>query len=122
MAYIYTGKLISELRKRKQWQQEKLLEKMSYYAPEMYRIEKGEQLPRADTLKLVMETLEAPLEELVCPHLDNQPMEVYILRYALIQSLDNKDLPASEKLFNELCDVGSFDSPINKQFLLSQKA
>jgi len=35
----------------------------------VYRLEKGEQLPKGDTLKTVMDTLEVPMDEMICPHI-----------------------------------------------------
>ncbi|MCL2226471.1 MAG: helix-turn-helix domain-containing protein [Oscillospiraceae bacterium] len=122
MARIYTGKLISELRQRKQWQQEKLRDELSCYAPELYRIEKGEQLPRTDSLKVVMDALSAPMDELICPHLDGQPLDAYVLRYRLIQALDSGDLHMAEELFGELSNLEGFGGAINRQFFLSQQA
>ena len=122
MAIIYTGEMIKKIRKRRQWQQEQLLSEMQYYSPSLHRLEKGEQIPRADTLKTVLDTLEVPMHEMICPHLDDQPMSVYILRYNIIQALDNKDLPEAEVLVNELSQVKNFKGKVNQQFYLSQKA
>jgi len=122
MAIIYTGEMIAKLRKRRQWQQERLLDEMHYYSPSLHRLEKGEQLPRADTLKTVLDTLEAPMNEMIYPHLDDQPMGVYALRYRLIQALDNKDLPEAKALFKELSQIKNFKGKVNHQFFLSQQA
>jgi len=122
MAIIYTGEMIAKLRKRKQWQQEVLLEKMEYYSPSVYRLEKGKQHPGSDTLKIILKTFDVPMQEMICPHLENQPMHVYTLRYMLTQSLNNKNLQEAEELFNELSQIMNLDGKINQQFYLCRQA
>jgi len=122
MPLLYTGELIAKLRKRKKWQQERLLEELSNYAPTLYRLEQGEQVPRTSSLKTVMETLEAPLDDMIYPQLENQPMAVYPLRYRLQQALDNKNLNEAEELFGELKKLSKFHGNVNRQFFLCQKA
>ena len=114
--------MIAKLRKRKQWQQERLLDEMRYYSPSLHRLEKGELLPREDALKTVLNALEVPMQEMICPHLDDQPMNVYTLRYKLMQALDNKDRSEAEGLFDELSALKNSGSNVNRQFYLSQKA
>ena len=122
MAHIYFGSTLKELRARKKWQQEKLLDMLEHYMPSVYRLESGVQMPGSDSLRLVMDALDAPIEEILCPHLDDQPMEVYILRDRLLQALDNKDLHEAHKLYNEVVALMQHEGPVNRQFVLSQQA
>ena len=123
MGIYFTAKLIVEYRHRKKWQQEKLLEMMEgEYAPDIYRIESGELLPRGKSLKILLDALEIPLGELVCPHLEGQPMSVYDLRYRLPQLLEQGNLAESEILYRELEQTMNLEGGVNNQFLLCKKA
>ena len=122
MAQVFLGSTIKELRTRKKWQQEKFLSMLYKYEPNIYRLEFGELIPEPDHLQNIMDVLEAPMDEMLCPHLDNQPMEVYSLRYRLHQALDDKDVRQAQKLFDEIDSKMDHDGPVNRQFVLSQKA
>ena len=124
MAFMYAGKILKDLRARRHMTREELagfIEEKGY-APAMYRLEIGELIPHPENLKVVFGALGVDMGEALCPHLDNQPMSVYVLRYALTQALDNDDLQASETLFEQLSAIGNFKEPVNIQFFLSQKA
>ena len=122
MANTHVGSTIKNLRARKKWQQEKLLSMLDYYEPNMYRLELGMQMPGSDSLRDVMEILDAPMNEMLCPRLENQPMEVYVLRYRLQQALDNKCLHESQNLYVEMLSMMNHKDPVNRQFILCQRA
>ena len=125
MASVFLGRTIKELRARKKLTQESLIEMFAGFAdyePTVFRLETGELLPRPDTVRGVLDTLEAPMGDFLCPHLGNQPMDVQALRVGLIQALDNNDLPEAQALYDEMSALEGFDEPINRQFLLSQQA
>lgn len=125
MSIVYVGKVITNLRQRKGWQQFKLLEefdKFGYYDPVVHRLEVGEMLPQSDTLPGVLDVLGLPVDEFLCPHIEGQPMELYTLRYMLLQALNNEDLETAESLLEAIALLDDMSSPINYQFFLSQKA
>ena len=122
MAHIYVGSVIKNLRQRKKWQQEKLLDMLQHYEPSIFRLESGVQMPGHDSFRIVMDTLGTPMDETLCPHLDNQPMEVYTMRDRLLQALDNKDLHEAQNLFDETISMMHHEGPVNRQFVLSQQA
>ena len=121
MAYVYFGNTIKELRLRKEWNQKKFLEELDAYSPSVYRLEYGELIPEDKNKRKVLDVLDAPMEELVCPHLDSQPMKVYQLRYRLHQALDDNDLLEAERVFNEVSALMNQEGPVNRQYVLSQK-
>ena len=122
MASVFLGSTIRNLRLRKEWEQEEFKRKLYKYEPSVYRLEYGELLPSPDHLQNIMDVLDAPMDEMLCPHLDSQPMEVYTLRYMLQQALDSLDLREAQKLFGEITAKMCHDGPVNRQFVLSQKA
>ena len=125
MANVYFGETIAKLRQRKGWQQFEILnefKEIGYYDPVIYRIETGEMLPQTETLPDILDIMGFPINEFLCPSLENQPMEVYTLRYYLIQALDNKDVINAEPLLEEISLYIDTDNPIDHQFILCQKA
>lgn len=123
MSTVYIGKMIKEMRLRMQWQQERLQSMLlGRYDPVLYRVETGKQLPRPDSLNAVMDALKLPIREMICPRVENVPMETYILRYGLLQALDNKDVTEAETLLGKISELMNLDTTINRQFYLSQSA
>jgi len=125
VSVVYVGKAVAKLRQRKGWQQFKLLEefeKFGYYDPVIHRLEVGEMLPQSDTLPGVLDVLGLPVEEFLCPYLEDCPMELYIMRDLLIQALDNRDLETAELLLGKISLLDSMKNPTDLQFFLSQKA
>jgi len=120
---MYFGQTLKELRQRKGWQQERLLDELSYYMPVLHRLEKGDQLPRDDSILHVLDALNAPMDELICPHLENQPMDAYILCHNLAQALDSRDLEQAQSLYDEISAIEGFEyDAVNRQLLYSHKA
>ena len=122
MSVVSFGQTLTEMRNRRGWQQERLLDMLSFYAPVLHRIEKGELLPRSDSLQVVLDTLGAPMKELIGTHAENLPIAVSVLCHNLIQALDIKDPEAAQSFYDELSATKGFDGEINQQFLLCQKA
>jgi len=119
----YTADTIKMLRGRKKWTQIKLLiANGEQYETELRLVEKGRTLPREENLKKLLRTLEAPKETIQCPPLENQPMNSYIMRYNLLQALINDDLPNALNFYAEIKALPNMDTPVNRQFLLSQHA
>ena len=128
MPSLSSGDLIRELRIRKGWQQKRLLEKSGIEAAfTLSRIENRHQKPKIETFRSIMEDLAMPVDQLFCPYLVNQTMDVYILRDQLINYLDNgEDDPAARQeaksVIVQLENTDGFHTGINLQFLLSCKA
>ena len=118
MAIVFTGKIIAKLRKRLEWQQERLLDEMEYYSPDISKVETGKQVPRTDSLSHVFEVLNAPMGELICPHLEGQPMEIYELRDRLARAFECNDLIESESLYSQISSMINMAGLVNKQYFL----
>ena len=119
---INTGKTIKEMRARKKWHQERILDMFSDYAPVIHRLEKGELLPGTPRLHTIFTEFGVPMYELLCPYEKGQPMDVYAMKYELEQLTDDKYLEDSAALFAELDKVINKKNPLNLQFMLSQEA
>jgi len=114
---------MNELRQRRGWQQERLLDELAFYAPVMHRLEKGGQLPREDSLSHVLDKLGAPLDEFICAHFEGQPLWVYALCDELVQALDCNDIEMARGLYDEISLIEDLSAnEIGQQFLLSQGA
>ena len=121
--YYYAGKTIKEMRTRLGVQQERLLDMLGIdYMPVMHRVEKGEQLPRTDSLRIVFDKLGTPLYELLCPHIEGQPMEAYPMKHELAQLIDLDMLCEARALYSKLDKIIKKDDPISLQFMLCQEA
>ncbi|MCL2364628.1 MAG: XRE family transcriptional regulator [Defluviitaleaceae bacterium] len=125
MAHIYTGERIKRLRLRQQWTQDMLryeVGSQSDYDPDMYRLESGRLLPRTESLEKLLHVFGTDDGEIICPILDNQPMHIYTMRHILLQALENGDVEKAEEMYEEMAALTGFDTPVNRQFLLSQQA
>ena len=106
---ISAGKTIKDLRVRRKWHQERILEMFNDYCPVVHRVEKGELLPGTPRLHTIFDGLGVPMYELLCPYEKGQPMEVYAMMYELGQLTDDRYLEDSTALFAKL------DKTINKE-------
>jgi len=122
MPVIEFGKTLKELRQRKGWQQERLLNTFSDYYPVINRLERGELLPRDDAMYQIMDVLETPIDEIIYPHLGKQSMDAYALRNKLIHALDSKDLLEAQAAYDEISAMLDISDKLNRQFMLMQQA
>lgn len=84
---VLFGKRVKELRKERNYTQEKFSELIGIETRNLIKIEKGETFPRVQTLDKIMEVFDIPAEELFrFGHLDN----VEVLKEKVIDML-NKD-------------------------------
>ena len=114
---------VRELRTRKEWSMEKLkMELRDDFHLNISRIEQGLQQPKITTLQSIGETLSVTIDDFICPILENQPANVYTLRYQLSQALQTGDVELAQNLYDEITRLPGFNTPINRQYLLSQKA
>lgn len=114
---------VKEMRKRKGWSMERLnMEIGDSHNLSLIRIERGEQQPRNATMQSLGHVLSVPMNDFICPILENQPANTYIIRFRLSQALQAQNLEQARDLYGKLMDLPGFDTPINRQFLLSQKA
>jgi len=77
MSNLYFGRSISELRRRSQLTQEALLEKFTYYNPDVYRLETGSLLPERSNRDFVRDNIGIDMGEFVTPLFEDVPMEEY---------------------------------------------
>ncbi|MCL2189501.1 MAG: helix-turn-helix transcriptional regulator [Defluviitaleaceae bacterium] len=113
MSIVNYSEYIKQLRLRKQMTQDKAAEGMGYHVVSLSRVETGVHLPRAAKL---------PKGELAFSHLDDQSMDVLAERHRLITALDKHETREAAQILAELEVLPNFDTPVNKQFILSQKA
>ena len=119
--FIHVGMTITEMRARLRWQQCQFTDEFKFfYEPVIYRVEKGEQLPRKVNLHVVFDKMGIPLYELQCPYREGQPMEVYPMMYVLSQHLDHKMLDEAMVLYSQLDKIIDKDYPINLQYMICQ--
>ena len=89
---------------------------------DLYRVEKGKMMPKEKTTKIYLEGLGLPMTQFSVFHLEDQPLEVYGIRYTLKQHLDFEQWDEAEILLEELLRYGGFEQGINHQFVLSVEA
>ncbi|MCL2050238.1 MAG: helix-turn-helix domain-containing protein [Lachnospiraceae bacterium] len=128
MSSFKTGELVKQIRERKKWQQKELLFDSSACADiTLSRIENNRQKPNQDNFFLLMEQLKMPIKQIIYAYLENQTMDIYLLRDQLINCLekdviDAKAQLAAKKMINQLKRQAGFDEGLNQQFFLSCKA
>jgi len=121
MKVFKSGNLINEIQRRTKQRVEMLELRRKRDQSTIHRIEKEAQNPGDDTLELMMNEMEVPMEGFYYPLLEDQPMDVLILRDYLVQSLELNDLTRAEKLLAQIESRKGFtraDAAINYQFIL----
>ena len=113
VAIINFSEYIKQLRLRKQMTLIKVAEDMGYHVVSISRMEAGNQMPKSGGILG---------GELAFSHLDTQNMEVLAMRSRLITALDRNETQEAEIILAEIESLPNFNTPINKQFILSQKA
>ncbi|MCL2604241.1 MAG: helix-turn-helix domain-containing protein [Defluviitaleaceae bacterium] len=114
---------VRELRKRKKWSIARLqFELKNDFNLNIFRIERGTQQPKVVTMQTLGVMMSIPMNDFICPILVGQPANVYTLRYHLSQALQAENIETARELYGELTRLPGFETPINRQFLLSQKA
>jgi len=125
MIYYNPNEMINEIRRRMA-ERVKMMQMHDFRdGSTVRRIEGGNQSPSGETVELMLNAMDVPMEGFYYPLLTNQPMGVLLIRDRLIQALDLGDLKLAEELLMQLEGAEGFgksDSQINYQFILSQKA
>jgi len=117
--------LVNQLRMRKRLFQYEILKYSKSGVANLSRLENIHQNPTDETFHHLMNKLQMPLETYFSPHLESQPMEVYVLRDQIIDLLDSDESlhwQQAEELIQKLAIQKGFETGINRQFILSCKA
>ncbi|MCL2841184.1 MAG: helix-turn-helix transcriptional regulator [Defluviitaleaceae bacterium] len=122
MASVYTATVVKDVRIRKGLTRNDMLDRMPNSETSLSRLESGAMVPTLSIFDDLKNALDFHIDAMICPHLDNQPMEVYAFRHLLITALDRNDIEDAESLIEEIESISTFDTPVNRQFLLSQKS
>jgi len=122
MSILDSNKLFEEVRIRMEWTMNELLDKTQLDNNTLRRIANRAQSPSAVTMEALTEVEPLLKTSLVFPYLDDQPMEVFSLCDDIVHSLDTLEYARAEELMTVLETCNGFDKPINRQFILSQKA
>ena len=123
MSVVHFGKTITELRRRKMWQQERVVDNLASYFPVIHRLEKGAFLPRDEVIQEILDALESPMDEFVCTHFETQAMETSLLCTDLTHTLDIGNLDEAKEIYAQILSTeGTASQLVTMQFLLSQKA
>jgi len=123
MSVVHFGKTVTELRRRKMWQQERVVDNLASYFPVIHRLEKGAFLPRDEVVHEILNALESPIDEFVCAHIETQDMRTSLLCADLTHALGIGNLDEAIEIYAQIVSIeGVTSQPIAKQFLLSQKA
>ena len=125
MPSMLSGTLIKEMRLRKSLMRSHLQRTGSYSESNLSRIENNKQNPTENTFINLMNDLSMPVNSFFFPCLENQSIDIFLLRdeiYNLIDSTFKYDWIKAEDFINSLEKTKNFNDGINKQFLLSCKA
>jgi len=122
MSKYDAASLVNLLRKRIGLEREAMLTLCYIDDSTFRRIENGKQHPKMETLKMLIEAINLPLDGFIYSPLDDLPMETLLLCDRLNQLLDINELNKAELLLNQIENLAIFDTGVLLQFKLSKKA
>jgi len=116
--------LIQFLRKRAEWTQAELAKQSELEWRDIHRYENLKRSPRDEQFKQIMDTFGLPTDTFFCPYLDVFDTGIFALKDQILYELHwgahyPDRLKKAETLLMELMKADSFDSGINRQFILS---
>ncbi|MCL2285597.1 MAG: hypothetical protein FWC32_04445, partial [Firmicutes bacterium] len=126
MPIINSGKMIEEVRRRKD-QQKQVQAQLGadtelFVTNDKRRTVSGKHVPKPQSRDALREFTLLRRDDLLCTHLENQPLGVYALRSRLLFLLEIGCEHAGQELLDEFRRLDGFTSDINLQFILSQEA